>query len=199
MGAGAAEVTSLAQYFHFMEKRERVQVGSYNDAHRARDLVVHALGEIDAQMALSTNLASDRPVLNVDQFHPWVWRSAQALWIAKHFWTAVEAAAKAINAHTQNKVGRTDVADNDLMNQVFSKNPRVGQKYLRLPGNSSDQTIQSRNRALRPYAEGCLAGIRNPAAHEHGPDWDEQTAIERLAALSVLARWIDECEVLEGR
>jgi hypothetical protein len=43
-------------------------------------------------------------------------------------------------------------------------------------------------------AAGCFAGIRNPASHEHGDDWSEQKALEYLAALSILARWIDECE-----
>jgi hypothetical protein len=52
--------------------------------------------------------------------------------------------------------------------------------------------------ALRPFAEGCFAGLRNPAAHEHGPEWDEQRALEYLAAFSILARWIDECRVKHG-
>jgi Protein of unknown function (Hypoth_ymh) len=61
---------------------------------------------------------------------------------------------------------------------------------------TADRTLKNRSRALRPFAEGCFAGIRNPAAHEHSEtDWTEQKALECLAALSVLARWIDECEV----
>jgi Protein of unknown function (Hypoth_ymh) len=71
--------------------------------------------------------------------------------------------------------------------------------YLRLPGDSAkDQTVKSRNNALRAFAEGCFAGIRNPASHEHGDDLSEQKALEYLAALSILARWIDECEVRHG-
>jgi hypothetical protein len=40
--------------------------------------------------------------------------------------------------------------------------------------------------------------MRNPASHEHGEDWGQQKALEYLASLSVLARWIDECVVLYG-
>jgi len=87
------------------------------------------------------------------------------------------------------------VFDTDLMNQVFTDRPKPGQAYLRLPGDPTDLTIKDRNRALRPFAEGCFAGIRNPAAHQHGPDWPEQRALEYLAALSVLARWIDDCDL----
>lgn len=136
--------------------------------------------------------------LSADQFHPWVWDAARTFWESNHYRQAVDVAANAINAHTQAKAGRTDVFDADLMNQVFTDKPKPGQAYLQLPGDLSTPTVKSRNRALRPYAEGCFAGIRNPAAHEHGPDWDEQTALEHLAALSLLARWIDECVVQHG-
>jgi uncharacterized protein (TIGR02391 family) len=146
----------------------------------------------------ATRLAPDAPALPADQLHPWVWGAAHTLWKSEHYRAAVDAAATAINAHTQNKVGRRDIADTDLMNQVFTEKPKAGQKYLQLPGDPNDQTLKSRNRALRPFGEGCFAGIRNPAAHEHGPDWDEQKALEQLAALSVLARWIDECEVKQA-
>ena len=37
-------------------------------------------------------------------------------------------------------------------------------------------------------------GIRNPQAHP-SDDITEQEALEQLAALSVLARWVDECDV----
>ncbi len=40
---------------------------------------------------------------------------------------------------------------------------------------------------------GCAQGIRNPQAHP-SPDITEQEAQEQLAALSVLARWVDERE-----
>ena len=47
-----------------------------------------------------------------------------------------------------------------------------------------------------PFAQGCYAGLRNVAAHEHVPDWPEQRALQALASLSVLAGWIDECNVV---
>jgi uncharacterized protein (TIGR02391 family) len=161
----------------------------------ARAAAQRGVGILDRMDEWAANLAPDAPTLPADQFHPWVWDAARTFWDSKHYREAVRAAATAINAHTQDKVGRRDIADNDLMNQVFTDKPKSGQTYLRLPGDPNDQTVKSRNRALRPFAEGCFAGIRNPAAHEHGSEWDEQKALEQLAALSVLARWIDECDV----
>jgi uncharacterized protein (TIGR02391 family) len=164
----------------------------------ARNLVHRGLGILDDMDEWAANLAPEAPAMPADRFHPWVWDAARTFWESKHFRKAVDVAANAVNAHTQAKVGRTDVSDTDLMNQVFADKPKPRQTYLRLPTDQTDQTIKSRNRALRPFAEGCFAGIRNPAAHEHGPDWDEQTALEYLAALSILARWIDECVVMHG-
>jgi hypothetical protein len=164
----------------------------------AHNTVNKALGILDDMDDWATNLAPDAPVLAADQLHPWVWDAARTFWESSHFRKAVDVAANAINAHTQSKVGRTDVFDTDLMNQVFTENPKPGQAYLQLPGNQNDKTIQSRNNALRPFATACFAGLRNPAVHEHGPDWDEQKALESLAALSILARWIDECTVMHG-
>ena len=44
---------------------------------------------------------------------------------------------------------------------------------------------------------GCAQGIRNRRAHS-SDDITEQEALEQLAALSVLARWVDECEVVNA-
>ena len=43
----------------------------------------------------------------------------------------------------------------------------------------------------------CAQGIRNPRAHP-SDDITEQEALEQLAALSVLARWVDACEVVKA-
>jgi hypothetical protein len=47
------------------------------------------------------------------------------------------------------------------------------------------------------FGTGCSSAIRNPLGHlpNEEVDVDEQGALERLAALSLLARWIDEASV----
>lgn len=167
-------------------------------AAKAVGLVNQALGILDDRAEWEIKLGPTAPTLAADQFHHWVWQAAKTLWDNKHYRLAVGAAATAISAHTQTKLGRRDISDDDLMNQAFTEKPKRGHSYLRLPGDPADLTIRSRNNALRPFAQGCFAGIRNPSAHEHGEDWDQQKALEQLAALSVLARWIDECDVLSG-
>jgi uncharacterized protein (TIGR02391 family) len=155
------------------------------------DAVNSALGILAAREACETKLAPDIPVLSADQFHPWVWRAARTLWDSAHYRHAVQAAATAINDHTQNKLSRRDIADTQLMQEAFSPHPpEPGRPRLRCPGDPGSPTNQSRQRGALQYAAGCFSAIRNPATHEQG-EWDQETALECLAALSLLARWID--------
>jgi Protein of unknown function (Hypoth_ymh). len=52
------------------------------------------------------------------------------------------------------------------------------------------------NAGLRFFAPGVQMTIRNTAAHSIG-ELDEQTALEQLSTLSLLARWVDECDLVE--
>jgi hypothetical protein len=49
----------------------------------------------------------------------------------------------------------------------------------------------------RTARSSCFAAIRNPVGHlpNDQVELTEQSALERLAALSLLARWVDEAEV----
>jgi hypothetical protein len=47
------------------------------------------------------------------------------------------------------------------------------------------------------FAQGCMMRIRNLFEH-HDDEPSEQVALECLAALSLLARWIDEAEVRDA-
>jgi Protein of unknown function (Hypoth_ymh) len=51
---------------------------------------------------------------------------------------------------------------------------------------------------LQLLARGAYAGIRNVAAHADTP-WAEHEAIEYLAVLSVIARWVEETVPCVGR
>ena len=145
---------------------------------------------------VATRLRPEAPSLPADQLHPWVWDAARTFWDAGAHAVAVEQGAKSITAHTQRKTG-CQLAD-DLMSQVWSDEPpKVGRPRLRFPGDRNTKTWQSRQRGARALAQGCYSGIRNIVAHEHAPDWPQQFALEYLACLSVLARWINEA-VVEG-
>jgi hypothetical protein len=164
----------------------------------AREALVKGLAifdgfdEIEKEMSSRT---SEAPVLAADQFHPWVWEAARDLWDSGAYSAAVQKAARAINHHAQDRLDRYDVADTQLMREAFGDgDPEYGKPRLRYPGDQNDRTVKSRQSGARDYAVGCFQAIRNPASHDHR-EWDRQVAFESLAALSLLAQWIDDWEL----
>ncbi|MFB7270958.1 TIGR02391 family protein [Streptomyces sp. NPDC056244] len=143
-------------------------------------------------------LGDDAPELSASSMHQWVWDGARSLWRSGHFREAVTAAARKVNAETQNKVQRRDVSETKLFQQLFSADdPKPGQPRLRLMANDGSDTFRSVHRGAMAFAEGCYAGIRNPNSHEDGlPELPENEALEQLATLSVLARWVDTSTVV---
>jgi len=148
------------------------------------------------QKELAQNLGENAPELSAANLHPWVWGGAKSLWQSGHYREAVEAAAKKVNAETQNKVGRRDVSETDLFKQAFSLDePKPGKARLRRMKDDGSDTYRSVQRGAMSLAEGVFAGIRNPLTHEADQELSEQEALEYLAALSVLARWVDQSDV----
>jgi hypothetical protein len=144
---------------------------------------------------LHVKLGDGAPEMDASNLHPWVWEGAAPLWKTGHHLHAVGQAAVRANAETQSKVGRRDVSETDLFNQVFSTDPpKAGVSRLRVMPDDGSRTFQSVQRGARALAEGLYAGVRNPAAHDGG-EIGEQEALEQLAAFSLLARWVDGAEV----
>jgi hypothetical protein len=53
------------------------------------------------------------------------------------------------------------------------------------------------NDGLRRFAPGAQLTIRNPVTHGPG-EMTQQEAVERLSVLSLLARWVDQCDLIEA-
>lgn len=93
--------------------------------------------------------------------------------------------------------GRNDLPETALWQETFSASEaEPGKPRLRWPGKQEDRDVKAMNGGLRQFAPGVQMTIRNGAAH--GTDeMPEQLALERLAVLSLLARWVDECDLVE--
>lgn len=162
----------------------------------AETAVEWVIGDLERRAEREANLRTPAPKLSADELHPWVWEPARSLWDTTHYREAVQAAATLINAKVQQLVRRTDESDANLMKSVFSEqDPRTGQPRLRWPGNPTDLTVRAMNNGIRGFAVGLFSAVRNPATHSTG-DTSRQEALEQLAALSLLARWIEQCIVL---
>lgn len=173
--------------------RSEIELRSSNRWTRHREAAIRAKAELERQDEIRKNLGDNAPELSAAKLHPWIWSGASSLWNSGHYREAIEGAIRKLNAEAQNKLGRRDVSEADLFNQAFSeqsasaKNPRLH----RMPDDGS-KTFKSVQRGARAFAEGVFAGIRNPLAHEVDQEMPEQQALEYLAALSVLARWVDD-------
>lgn len=164
----------------------------YEAALRARESILRA-------EEIRNNLGDVAPELSAAKLHPWVWGGAASLWQSGHYREAVEGAIRKLNAETQNKLDRRDLSETDLFNQAFSEQPpSVKNPRLHRMTDDGGKTFKSVQRGARTFAEGVFAGIRNPLAHEGDQEMLEQHALEYLAALSVLARWVDESNLKEA-
>ncbi|WP_199434814.1 TIGR02391 family protein [Qaidamihabitans albus] len=138
------------------------------------------------------------PSVGAEAMHPAVWGAASRLWRDGHFREAVAGAAEAVVLMVKIRTKRNDVSETSLWQQTFSdKEPQPGQPRLRWPGDPHDRDVSTMNSGLRSFAPGVQMTIRNSAAHGVG-ELDDQSALERLATLSLLARWVDECDLVEA-
>lgn len=154
------------------------------------------IGQLDDLVARAEVEAP--PKVGVAGMHAAVWGQASRLWRDGHYRQAVSAAADGVIGLVKARTGRNDIADTSQWQQAFSNNPpQPGQPRLRWPGDPNDQTVKSMNDGLRQFAPGAQMTIRNPATHGTG-EMPEQEAAERLAVLSLLARWVDQCDLIEA-
>jgi hypothetical protein len=130
------------------------------------------------------------PTMPLQLLDPVVFQAAIEHWIAGHYRNAVGDAAIAVNRLTQQRVGRTDISDRELMSRAFSEDaPKPKEKRLRCPGDPKSESVRSQQQGAKLFAMGCYAALRNPANHLSG-DWNPITAFQHLAAFSTLASWV---------
>lgn len=100
-----------------------VPMGGNDPLRPDRDWTIRCIETIRREAEIRENLGEDAPDLSAGNMHRWIWEGARSLWQSGHLAEAVEAAAKKLNAETQNKVRRRDVSETDLFNQAFSDDP----------------------------------------------------------------------------
>ncbi|WP_304452477.1 TIGR02391 family protein [Nocardiopsis sp. YSL2] len=160
-----------------------------------RDQALGAKGICENFEEMERALAPDGPVASAGHLHEWVWGSAEQLWLASAYQEAVNAASRSINARIQQKSGRKDISESDLVMQVFDiKPPEAGKPRLWMPGDQNDPTWRSLQEGVKFYGVGCFKAIRNPASHKESTNWGEQEAMEYLSSFSVFARWVSESD-----
>jgi len=179
--------------------RASIAVSLHHEWRQHRNACLRAIEELDRQTELHTKLGDGAPTFDADRLHPWVWQGARSLWQSGHYRQAVAAAARQVNAETQNLYGTRELTETALFTQAFSDDePKTDRPRLRFLDDDGGKSAASLRRGIRNYAEGCFAAIRNPAAHDVLEELPEHEALEQLAVFSVLARWVDRAQVLNA-
>ncbi|WP_434922718.1 TIGR02391 family protein [Glutamicibacter sp. PAEs-4] len=166
-----------------------------------RDQASRVRAALTRQDELAEKLGDNAPDMAAANLHPWAWESGRSYWNTGHYHQAVMQAAIRINAETQAKLGRMDISETALFNEVFSlAEPKEGAPRLRIAEDDGGKTYQNLHRGARAFAEGLYSSIRNPGMHQPptDPGGQEQLALEQLAAFSLLARWIDQATVVHS-
>ncbi|WP_217184948.1 TIGR02391 family protein [Streptomyces sp. AC495_CC817] len=154
----------------------------------------YALGKLRTEKETQDILGSTAPTMTADALHPLIWDAASKRWESGHYSDAVQRAATALSGHVKDRTGRYELGDADLVAQAFSlAEPQPGKPRLRWPGKDDDLTVKSMRQGILNLAQGVFAAIRNPASHSTD-ETPRQEALEQLATLSILARWIEKCE-----
>lgn len=163
---------------------------------RHHEASIRAKEELLRRDEIRENLGDDAPEISASSLHPWIWSGAASLWQSGHYRSAVEDAAKKVNAETQNKLGRRDLSETKLFQEAFSLNhAEEGKPRLRRMTPDGSETYKSVQSGAIALAAGVFSGIRNPLSHETDLELSEQEALEYLVALSVVARWVDTSTV----
>ncbi len=142
----------------------------------------------------------DLPRLDAADLHPWVVEAAARLWQDGHQRQAVQAAASAIENWLRAKTGVHQGSIASLAASAFSTaDPTPDAPRLRFSGfdPAGSDGWNSAHDGASAFGRGCFLRIRNLYTHHDGNA--EQENLEALAALSLLARWIDSAEVVKAK
>ncbi len=138
------------------------------------------------------------PTLRADALHPTVWDACASLWRSNHRRAATNAAAVAVDAALQNRIGRRDLSGKRLWQESFGlSDPAPGRPRLRVHPSDGSETYTSMQEGAVSFGAGCFQAFRNVgAAHTLGEEPPEHEALEQLAAFSILARWVESAELV---
>jgi len=135
--------------------------------------------------------------LDVVGLHPWIRGAVEGLWDNAPPRMAVDEAAHKIEVPLKALLG-VDLTGTPLVTEALNTAaPKPGGKRPRFSGYERDtQAWTNAHEGAMNLARGCKMRLRNLA--EHHEEFGRDVALEALAAFSLLARWIESAEIVEG-
>lgn len=173
----------------------------HSPRHIAEEFVRRMIWELRAGDEVRSKLGLDEspPAFAADSMHRWVWDAAKPHWLSGNHDAAVWAAAINLNTRLQSKVGRKDIGEGQLIRESFSvDDPKPGKPRLRRCGKENPDLFRDMHVGVSNFGQGIFSAVRNPLNHVTADEhlMNEVDSLEALASLSLLARWVDQAEVL---
>ena len=172
------------------------EIDDYNCIMKVKAEAAKLIGIIDRRTKHNKILGPEGPALVAESLHPWIWDAAMKLWTDGHYKQAVDNAWNNLVKHTQNKTGSKSTGTK-LYSNLFTCGPNDNRPLGFCKISKETEDWKSAHQGAHHYGMGCALRIRNLTAHTTD-ELDEQKALEYLAALSVLARWVYEATVLRN-
>jgi hypothetical protein len=167
----------------------RLAGGSYSSAITAS---YQLIGTLKSAKEANEILGDKGPKMAADDMHRWVWEEAAHRWSAGLFRDAVQSAATRIfDVELPHKLGTQPSRNPADLLAAFATDKPAGPQLRFEDINPSDPSWASVHRGVMLFGQGCVMAIRNPRTHRLDVN-EEQAALEELAAISLLARWIDD-------
>lgn len=143
-------------------------------------------------------LEPDLSAPGVEGLHPWVREPSARLWNDGYRRQAVQAAATSIETWLKTKLAVFDANFTTLVNAFSSGAPTDRMPRLRLGdvGPEGSDSWKNAHDGAAAFGRGCVMRIRNLYTHEGAEG--EQEDLEALCALSLLARWIEQADVVRA-
>lgn len=135
----------------------------------------------------------------VEGLHPWVSGPSARLWSDGYRRQAVQAAAMSIESWLKSRLGVFDANFVNLVNAFASGAPTERLPRLRFPdgvGPEGSDSWKNAHDGAAAFGRGCVMRIRNLYTHEGNKSDHED--LEALCALSLLARWVEQAEVVRA-
>lgn len=180
-----------------VEGLSKIDGGAYVFPHstqlRSAEILLGALGDAKE---VAEHLSPQGPRLAAADMHPWVWEEAAPRWDAGFYRDAVQAAAtRVFDTELPKKLGVQPTKDPADLFAAFAPDRPATKPTLRFQDvDPFEPSWENVHRGAMLVGQGCVKAIRNQRTHRLEVR-EDQVALEELATLSLLARWIDDAEL----
>jgi hypothetical protein len=166
---------------------------------QARVAIVEAIAILTQREELAEIIEPVGPRLIASELNSTIWGSAANLWDDGHVRQAVQTAATALEGLLQSVAG-PGVSGEKLAVLFSTSDPTPGSPRLRLRDlNPASETWKSAHEGAAALVRGAFMGVRNLVSHPGLPDPTPSEALEMLAVLSYVARFIERSDVVQAQ